>query len=878
MGTPSFGSWVREARTALDLTQEALAERTGCAVQTIRKIEAGERRPSQQMAHRLAQALELPAEEQAPFLQAARTAVSRPAGTPAPGPPSPPPRLTSALPAVHTRFVGRVAELAEIRRLLGDPHYRLVTLVGPGGIGKTRLALEAVQGCCPFADGVVFVPLAPISTPALLVPTIADAIGFTFSGPEPPSIQLLRFLQSKQLLLILDNLEHLLGDVPGGVRTPSDTLGGAAHLLARILEEAPGVKLLVTSRERVSLRGEWAVQLAGLPVGQAEAPGAARDADAMVLFAERARQVQHDFELTAANREVVMRICRLLEGMPLGIELAATWVRVLSPTEIAAELERGLDFLQASTHDLPERHRSMRAVFEHSWRLLDAGEQQVLRRLAVFRGGFTRAAAAEVAGAALAVLAALVDKSLVRRTGAERYDLHEVVRQGAAAHLEHDPRDETVTRDRHAAYFAALLADRDRLLKSPAQRATVAELTTEIDNVRAAWQWAAQRRRFADLRMAIPTLYYLHEIRNWYQEAVNLFGQAADELQATSAAEGGADDEERLVLGELLALQGWFAFRYSEFERARELAERSLALLGPRSTAAALAEALPFLWTVRYKGGDYDEGAQLLRLRIQLQRARGDRFAEGGALLHLGTLKQQQGDAQEAYRLLRESLALFTATGDPVMIARSLGLASTAALAAGAYEEARQLASESLVIGRGLVDHFSMGLALHALGVVAHVEGRYEEARSRLEESVALSTTIGYRWHMAPVLHSLAQTLHALGATGEARRTLLEALAIAQETRATGQMIDAVLGLAAVLDEDVQTEQALLLCLHIMEHPASSRQQREQAERLRSRLEGALPPHQVAVIEERMRNRSFEVVVAELTAGHPSGPNTSSQT
>jgi tetratricopeptide (TPR) repeat protein len=484
-------------------------------------------------------------------------------------------------------------------------------------------------------------------------------------------------------------------------------------------------------------------------------------------------------------------------------------------------------------------------------------------------------AAAEVAGATLAALAALVDKSLVRRTGGERYDLHEVIRQGAASHLEQDAEEATATRDRHAAYFAALLADRERALKSPAQRAALMELTAEIDNVRVAWHWAAQRRRLADLRRALPTLNYFHEIRSWYQEAGSLFRQAADVLQTTGGPNEGTDNEERVVLGELLALEGWFAFRYSAFERARELAERSLALLGPQTADAALAEALPFLWTVRYKGGDYDEGARLLQLRIELQRGRGDQFTEAAALLHLGTLKQVQGDHLEAYRLLREALALFRTAGDPVMIARTLGLATSPALAIASYGEAQQLAAESLAIGRTLDDHFSMALALHALGAVAHVEGRYAEARSLLEESVALATAIGYRWHIAPVLDSLAQTLHALGAVAEARRTFLEALAAAHDARTIGHMLNAMLGLVEVLDEEGAVEQALELCMHILQHPERSEQQRARAERLHSLLEERLPLHSVTVIEERVRDKAFETVVAALIADHLSGRSTS---
>jgi tetratricopeptide (TPR) repeat protein len=510
----------------------------------------------------------------------------------------------------------------------------------------------------------------------------------------------------------------------------------------------------------------------------------------------------------------------------------------------------------------------MRAVFEHSWQLLPAEEQQVLRRLAVFRGGFTRAAAAEVAGTSLVVLAALVDKSLVRR-GGERYDLHEVVRQGAMTHLEQDVGEATATRDRHAAYFMGLLADRDQVLKSPAQRAAVVELTAEIDNVRVGWQWAAQRRRLADLRQALPTLFYFYEIRSWYQEAQALFRQAAEVLQAMHEWEPGTDEAARILLGELLALQGWFAFRYSAFNLARELAERSLMLLGPDSTAAALAEALPWLWPVRPFGQDYDAGARLLQRRIALLRARGDRWGEAGARLHLGALRQSQGDQREAYRVLRESLALYRATGDPVIVARSLGFVANAAYALEEYDEARHYAQESLEISRGLDDHFSMGLALHTLGQVAHREGRYRDARRLLEESMQRSLALGYRWDIAPVLTSLARTLQALGAAAEAQRAFLESLAASQDMPGTVRVIETVLGLAGLLDEQDETELALALSLHILGHPVSRPRHREQAERLRARLEAALHAEEVAEIEERVQAQSLEDVVAELLARFP---------
>jgi len=272
----SFGLWVKQCRASLDLTQERLAERVGCAVQTIRKIEVGERRPSQMMARRLAHALELPAAEHLAFLQAARTEVA----SDAPDDPSPPPassaRQLSPLPTYPTRFVGRAEELAALARLLAAPACRLITVVGPGGMGKTRLAVEAVRKHAAPDHAVAFVPLAPVSSAALVAPAIADALGFRFYGPEPPAQQLLDHLREQEVLLLLDNMEHLL-----------DGIG----LVGSIMAQAQGVTLLVTSRERLNLQGEWVVELPGLPVWQVDPAPEGTDADAVILFAERARQV-----------------------------------------------------------------------------------------------------------------------------------------------------------------------------------------------------------------------------------------------------------------------------------------------------------------------------------------------------------------------------------------------------------------------------------------------------------------------------------------------------------------------------------------------------------------------------------------------------------
>jgi transcriptional regulator with XRE-family HTH domain len=373
-----FGEWLKRRRQELDLTQDQLAMRASCSVFTIRKMESGERHPSRQLAKMLTGALEIPEERQDNFIKAARGELSverlaSPVRVPV-REPQPPLQAGSAatnLPRSLTPFIGREPELDALWQLLQDPQCSLLTVVGAGGIGKTRLAVEAARHAQDlFPAGVWFVPLAALKSPALLVPAIADALHFKFQGPTHPQIQLLRYLCDKQVLLILDNAEHLLEGV---------------GLFAEILSACPGVKLLVTSRERLNLLSEWVFEIQGLPAPAGDEVEAFESYSAVALFLQSARRAQAGFELREEDRRWVRQICHTMEGMPLGIELSAAWVGLLSCEKIAREIERNLDFLTISMRDLPERHRSLRGTLDHSWNLLNDEEQSILSRLSVFK-------------------------------------------------------------------------------------------------------------------------------------------------------------------------------------------------------------------------------------------------------------------------------------------------------------------------------------------------------------------------------------------------------------------------------------------------------------------------------------------------------------
>lgn len=466
--------------------------------------------------------------------------------------------VSSNLPSQPTPFIGRQTELERLAELLHDQAIRLVTLLGVGGIGKTRLALAAAESQLTadgrFPEGIYFVALAPLSHDEQIVPAIADALGYSFFADRPPQQQLLNFLRPSQMLLVLDNFEHLISEE-------------SIRLVGDILAAAPRVKLLVTSRTRLGVRGEHLLPLDGLEVPPDPWPfdgeeigrraGELDHADAysaVQLFRESARRVRPEFSLTPENMASVIRICQLVEGMPLGIELAAAWAEILPVAEIAAELEGSLDFLEVDTLDLPERQRSLRAVFETSWQMLEQSEREALSRLTTFQGGFDRRAAQAVAEASPRVLLALVSKSWLQRSGGERYQIHELLRQYAGEKLRADPAAEETCRQRHGAHFAAWLEQLDRQMKGPGLQEAFAAIAADFDNIRAAWHWLVEQGEFELLvRQMLPAFFRYCEARVRSFDLLPLLEEARQALAA-----GGDEGTDGVLMAILLTAQGAF--------------------------------------------------------------------------------------------------------------------------------------------------------------------------------------------------------------------------------------------------------------------------------------------------------------------------------
>lgn len=850
----TFGEWLREQRNKSKLSREALSKRAGCSAAMLRKIEEGERRPSVQTAELLAYALDVPTPERETFIRVARgewgterlariSSLIRP------------PNLTQAssataprsnLPILPTPLIGRKAELAQLEQILRDPQARLLTLIGAGGIGKTRLAIEAASPLQnEFADGVYFVSLARLHSGRFIIPVIADLIGFAFHNRTAldPKKQLLDYLAGKALLLLMDNMEHLL-------KEPE------IEFLAELLQQSPGVKLLITSREPVNLQDEWIFDVQGLPLPQdGETQGTSVE-----LFLQRARRAHVNFNPGEKDYPAILRICKLVDGMPLGIELAAAWVRILSCDEIAKEIERGLDFLHASARDLPPRHRSIRTVFDHSWKLLSGEEQSALAKLSVFQGGFSRDAAEQVAGATLSVLASLVTKSLIQRNSAGRYDLHELVRQYAADRLAEQPAEKEAAGARHGAYYLSLLSNQEALLKSSAQRETLAQLTTEIDNLRLAWNWGFAHGRYDLFSHAAGAFVWFYDIRGWMAEGNDHLEhviQAIDQIESTRKL----SVEESIALARMLTCRAILTFRQGNARLAEIFTERSLKVLRPIHSPEARRSAVSYAGIVKYALGKYEAANELFEEAFLLLNEVGnDPWAEAVCLSNLGLIAGVMGHQSEGYEKLHASLIKSREAGDPRLTTLIINLLTPLVIRLGRFDEASRLIHESLELDTAIGDRWGLGTAYRNLGLLAQMQGDHNNAEDKFLKSLEVFSELGARWDLARSLADLGRTLLALGDDVETERILQAAFKILAEIQGYPVALDALTTLASLRANQGHHGKAYeWLCL-VLDHQATSEETRARATHLHAEVQAKLAPTQI----EAAQSATLEYVIAEM--------------
>ena len=662
------------------------------------------------------------------------------------------------LPEAATSFIGREAEIESLLADLAQPDCRLLSLVGPGGIGKTRLALEvAAHALDDFEHGVFAVELAAVHAADDIPGAIGRAVGFQFAGQgsgRTPRDEIVDYLRAKEMLLVLDNFEHLLDGV---------------DIIDDMLTTAPGVKIVATSREVLNLDWEWIYTVRGMSVPQDADADDMDDYSAIRLFAARARRVQPRFSLHD-ERECAVHICRLVDGMPLGIELAASWLRMLTCQELATEIGASLDVLTSRQRTGPERHRSLRAVFDHSWGLLSTLEQETLMQLSVFPAPFRREAARAVAGVSLAVLSVLVDKSLLRVDGEGWYDLHPLLQQYAAENLNSQPEGAQAAHTRHSHYYLNFMADHTGRVYGADSPEALKEIEAELENVKAAFRWACQQGDSQRLEPALAPM-------DGYLYYHNRFQIPAKFWQPFFEAWQGPEDRVYITL---LSMSIFAYFDSPDSQYSDRLFRKCLTLvrrLGDEPQAALAFRNLA--WSATFLDRS---------LELQLTQEALRRFETLGQMWGTSLCHEQQartalrdGKWDEADHHHQEYLIAANQTGCPYEIANAhrkyAWFLSQRGAVGAALENMEQARRVFKMVGE--VNWLARTATMY--GVILEKSGRSQEALVVAEQSLPIAAECGNR-HTVSGLHNFLGLLHTkLGTYDVARRHLEAALALVEE-------------------------------------------------------------------------------------------------
>ena len=715
------------------------------------------------------------------------------------------------LPVQLTDFIGR-PEVEDIKGLVGGT--RLVTILAPGGAGKTRAAIQAAaELIADFPDGVFFIDLAPITAPGDIAQTAAESIGVALATDEDLQTQLLAHLANERQLLVFDNFEHLADGV---------------EIVTEILKAAPGVKVVATSRTKLNITGESVFALPGLEIEWHSEEEAFR-ASGVHLFIDAGKRADATFSLRIADLDPLHRILGLVGGMPLGILLAASWVDTLRVEEIADEISRSMDFLETDTRDMPDRHQSMRAVFDYSWSMLSEDEQRTYDALSVFRGGFTRDAALDVAGTSLRALSNLASKSLViADRDAGRYAIHELLRQYAEEELRRDQDRWEATMVAHNTFFAGHLAQVEHMVDAGEEPAALRLVEDDLDNVRRAWRQALARADAPTARPITYALWILYEIRGWTKAGAELFAEVHDAFAPDTN-----DESAQIVRAMAAGVEAKFITNLGHPEAAKPLAVGAVATLRPLSDPAALIMAIESLCEILFYLGDYDEMLPLSEEAIELAEEVGNDMWKAGMKSYQAGTYLASGDLETAAGLLREGDEILARLDENFMRSWNLEMQASIAMAQGRVGDAIALRNHMTELAREVGYVRAEALAFQGLGGAYTVTAETDKANDALLQSLAMFAKHGLLVDMAAVLIMIGRVR---AASGDAER--------------------AVELVSCVLADPTRSQQ------FVAEHISIE----EAATALLAQLEAELDPEALAAAQVKGAATGLDVMVKELLA------------
>ncbi len=729
--------------------------------------------------------------------------------SPSPSPPlvtSPSlPPVTSGLPFHQQQppLVGRQSQLTQLLSRLTDPHCRLLTLTGLGGVGKTHLAHAVAQELSgnplygdAFPDGIWFASLLQAETAEGAMGVVAQSLGLALYGDRRLDEQVIAHLRPRQLLLILDNCEHL---------------PGLAGWVEQFLARAEKLKLLVTSQTPLHLWEEWLFPLQGLPVPLPDVtdPKALAASPAVALFVRNARQRSPDFRLEADPASVV-RICRLVGGLPLAIELAASWLSRLSCRQIADQIEADLGFLATSARTIPDRHRSIQAVLGKTWDLLSPAERDALARLALCGGSFHAEAAQCVADADLPLLGRLVEKTLLHLTGDEHYQMHALVRRFAEKQLARRPQVRAAALGQHSDYFLNFMARHREDFFSAVQKDSLAAVDREFANVLSAWAWAADHQRFARMDQAQASLFAFCLNRGRYAEGRDCFARLAQAIQKAVDRGDEAAQEWESVLGRALARQGFFTVSSGEMEPGMGMLRAALEIARSQGRPGDTAFCLTFLGEFEGWRGQFGDARRMLDESILLNRQAGNRAGEGFALYRLGELTHSIGDFEEARAILQRCVAISRRANSQDGLGYALDQLAYCDLLLGNLAGAEDAYTESLGLFCEVGNELGMALASTGLGAVAWARGGdcLAVARAQLDASLVRARRVGHPIHIAATLSVLGLVHIDCADFAQAQPVLEEGLALARRVDFSRGIVTCLNGLAHICWETGRLDQA----------------------------------------------------------------------